>query len=211
MIINIRGTSGSGKSTIIKKVMATYPVKIPVMIKGRKQPLGYYLKREGRPTLAVVGHYEADCGGCDTIPAGHDKVYELVNYARKEGCDVLFEGLLLAAEYIRASNMNKEIGHELKIIALTTPIDQCLASINARRLGNHERRTARLTKINEAKAAKGNKLRPVPEYKGDVRPKNTVVKAKAMANTLAKLEAEGANIEYHSRESALERVLELLA
>ena len=43
MIINVRGTSGSGKSTIVRNAMDLFTWRGPVHVKGRKQPLGYWL------------------------------------------------------------------------------------------------------------------------------------------------------------------------
>ena len=67
-IINIRGTSGAGKSHLARRVMANYPVRKPVHVAGRKQPLYYeYEAPDHNVPLFVVGHYECACGGTDTM------------------------------------------------------------------------------------------------------------------------------------------------
>ena len=122
MIIQIRGTSGSGKSTVMRKVMEHFTLE-PVYREKRKQPL--YYKDDGYH-LTVLGHYESPCGGCDTIGSAH-AVFELVQQL------VLFkhtvcEGLLLSEDVKWSSQMR-----DLRVVYLTTPVEQCLANIRKRR------------------------------------------------------------------------------
>ena len=76
MIINIRGTSGSGKSFLVRHIMRLYPKQVPVYVSDRRQPISYTLSRSGRKLL-VVGHYESVCGGCDTVHS-MDAIFDLV-------------------------------------------------------------------------------------------------------------------------------------
>ncbi len=156
MIINIRGTSGSGKSTIVRAVMETYRngvggVVHPVYdlddqgVKIRKQPLYCLLRAEGLPNLTIIGHYETACGGCDTINRMED-IFDLVREAHSRGDNVLFEGLLISADMKRTMKLHLD-GLPLHIIALDVPLDDCFAGIMARR---------------EAKASKSGK-EPRPE------------------------------------------------
>lgn len=128
MIVNIRGTSGSGKSYLVRHVMAYYDNKEAIHIEGRKQPLYYLLRHEGFRDLAVLGHYETACGGCDTIN-GLDWIYRLVREQHEAGRHVLFEGLLLSNEVERTKLLP-----DVQVICLTkVPLDVCIESINARR------------------------------------------------------------------------------
>lgn len=136
-VINVRGTSGSGKSTVVRKIMELYPAKTRIMIPGRKQPLGYILNRAppgGRP-LAVIGHYETACGGCDTIKF-MDDVMARVREGNRFALDVLFEGVLLSGEAKRFIDLWVD-GIPLQCLYLTTPIDVCIDSINTRRQAKH--------------------------------------------------------------------------
>lgn len=131
-IIQIRGTSGSGKSHLIRRVMAKYSTKVPHHIPGRKQPFYYELRNAwpGKP-LFIVGHYETPCGGSDTISNGTDVIYDLVRTLAQEG-NVLFEGLLISIEVTRTATL---VNHgELHVIQLATPLEDCIASIKQRRL-----------------------------------------------------------------------------
>jgi thymidylate kinase len=181
MIINIRGTSGSGKSTLVRNVTALYQARFPVKVVGRKQPIGYIHQCGTGKSLAVVGHYETDCGGCDTI-ANMDEIYDKVREAHAAGMDVLYEGLLISADANRVIALHTD-GLPVRVIALNTPLDVCLASVNHRR-----RNTAMI---------KGK------EYKGDVNPKNTTSKFAGVKSSLKRIEAAGIPNSWESRESAL--------
>lgn len=172
-LINPRGTSGSGKTTLARALMALYvPGGVQAVYRdGRKRPI-YTLHHRlvdpaQHPSLMVLGHYEAACGGCDTITV-LDDVFELVRLGIREGHDVLFEGLILSGEIKRTEELCAE--HEVHIIALTTPVDQCVANINKRR------------------EARGQ-MEPV-------RPKNTVSKARCVELTMNRLRGKPGVTEY---------------
>ena len=131
MIINIRGTSGSGKSHLVREIMQRYDCKLAVKHEGRKRPIGYLCKRAGQRDLAVLGHYETPCGGCDTIPS-METIFALVRQSHYAGADVLFEGLIVNSDRNRTIRMHED-DLPLKIITLSTSIDLCLESIGERR------------------------------------------------------------------------------
>ena len=186
MIISIRGTSGSGKSTLVRKVMDLYDMKVPQFIEGRKQPIAYNLYNDNggelSAPLAVIGHYESACGGCDTIHE-FDEVFKLVREAHMEGYNVLFEGVLLYCEIPRTAALAKEFN--TTIIAMTTPIDVCIESINLRR------------------STKSVLAEPVD-------PANTITKFNGTITTMKRLEAEGVPVNWCSREQAFSLILEKL-
>ena len=209
MIINIRGTSGSGKSTLMRNITGLYKSKTTFKEKERKRPIGYVFHHpSGGKDLAVVGHYETPCGGCDTIMS-IDHIYELVRQSHAAGFNVLFEGLLLSAEIKRTLALHQD-GLPLLVVGLNTSIEECLYSVNSRRRLSFEKRLERVNKINLGLAEKEKKLRPVPEYRGDVRPKNTESKHKATIATMKRLSNEGLNVEWHDRESSFIRIREVL-
>lgn len=127
-ILNVRGTSGSGKTHLVKRIMEQYPAKEEYMEAGRKKPLLYTCKAVGILPLVVLGHYETACGGCDTLKT-RDQVFELVRTWHAKGFNVLFEGLMIGGEVNRTVELPA-----CTVINLTTPIDVCLDSVRARRL-----------------------------------------------------------------------------
>jgi hypothetical protein len=186
MIINVRGTSGSGKSTVVARAMEMFETKHGVNIKGRRQPIGYYLGNNYPPELAqlaVPGHYETACGGCDTLP-GYDKIFQYVREGAKTAKHVLFEGVLVSEEVNRTIQLHQAFPGQLLVIQLTTPTDVCLSSIQARR-----------------------------DARGDARPlnpKNTVARVATIQRSCERLKAAGVAVEEHDRNSAANRVMEII-
>jgi hypothetical protein len=140
VIVNPRGTSGSGKTELVRRLLADYGWGRdgrgePIRRAGRARPMGYRLRhpRGGRPLL-VLGHYEATCGGCDTIRAtdgGMGEAFRLAAEHASGGHDVLLEGLLLSAEHRRSTDLAR--AHELRVLRLSTPLDRCVRNVAARR------------------------------------------------------------------------------
>ena len=153
MIVNPRGTSGSGKTELVRRIAADYGwgrsgrVE-PVYRRGRERPIAYRLRHPlgGRP-LAVLGHYEATSGGCDTISAadgGMDEAFRLAGGYAADGHDVLLEGLLLSGEHVRSAALARE--HGLHVLRLDTPLDRCIRNVIARqRAGRRGRASAART------------------------------------------------------------------
>jgi len=203
VIINIRGTSGSGKTTLTRKVMELYKSKSAVRVPDRKRPIGYIYQHPhgGRP-LGVIGHYETACGGCDTI-TDQDHIYELVRKSHEAGMDVLYEGLLISAEVNRAVKLHQD-GLPLLTVALNTPLEVCLASINERRMADFNKRLAKAEAENAERAAKGRKLIELPEPKGEVNPKNTASKFSGVKTSMKRLEEAGVRAVWADRDGGLE-------
>lgn len=135
MIINIRSTGGSGKSTLVKKIMALYSARTPNYIEGRKQP---FFTVCTHPTLSgrellVPGHYNVACGGCDTLKSPQ-QVFDIIHaHGVLMDRDVLFEGIIVGDDFARIAKLSEERPGEVEVIVLSTPIDECLRSIEARR------------------------------------------------------------------------------
>lgn len=137
MIIQVRGTSGSGKSTVVRTVMDRLGGKgrwVPVMTSGRKKPL-YYTASDSETgrNIVVLGHYESPCGGCDNIGSAA-QVYDVLEHTFLSGdrrptpTDVLMEGLLLSEDVKWSSQIP-----DLRVLFLVTPLDECLRRIRGRR------------------------------------------------------------------------------
>ena len=180
MIVNVRGTSGSGKSHLVKQVMQCYLYSTPRHVEGRKQPLYYECQHPRKENnLFVLGHYATACGGCDTISKDpFDTVFGLVEQLAQHG-DVMFEGLLVSAEQRRTK---EKLQKDAVIIGLSTPLEECLASIGLRR------------------AERGDE-RPL-------NPENTTKRYNSLERMYPRLKAEGLNVLRFSREEALAFVRE---
>jgi hypothetical protein len=162
MIINLRGTHGSGKSTVVLELLKKY--KGERLGEGNKRPEGYAVQLPGvKKPLYVVGAYETQCGGADTIQP-YATIWPRVEAYAKLG-HVIFEGALVSCsvgslgERMIARKKDCVVGY------LDTPVEECLRRIEARR------------------AAKG--------VTGEFNRKNTENKFKSTAATRPKFEAAG--------------------
>ena len=183
-VINVRGTSGSGKSTLIRGLLDRYPEREPFYIEGRKRPLYYVLSgAEGLPDIAVVGHYETACGGCDTI-ISQDTIFETVRELAQT-YPVVFEGLLVSAEFKRTLALKEEHGLDLSVFHIDIPLEQCVESVNARRREKN------------------------PDAP-DVNPKNTENKWKGTRRTCERLREAGVRVFEGNRAACHQAVLEVL-
>lgn len=182
-LINIRGTSGAGKSHLIREIMKCFAVKQPHHKEKRKQPLYYTFENPGQPLLSVIGHYETACGGCDTISDGTEGIFQLVRQQAQLG-NVLFEGLLIGVEVERTKTLID--AGETHVIFLTTPIDTCVAGIQQRRTDRGDERP--------------------------LNPKNTQSKYVQCSKTYVRLQREAPGVHLHKldRDAALAKVKELL-
>jgi ABC-type dipeptide/oligopeptide/nickel transport system ATPase component len=133
MIINIRGTSGSGKTHTARSFMTAYqPETIVYMADGKVAAHCVYYKMM---PMYVIGSYKNVCGGCDTIPT-QDLVCSLVRHFSQLG-HVIFEGLLISHSLNRYAELWKEltgIGIPFVFAYMSTPLDICLERVKQRRL-----------------------------------------------------------------------------
>ena len=131
MIIQVRGTSGSGKTTAMRTILEGVGVEWePNYSEGRKKPL-YYLQVGGDGV--VLGHYESSTGGCDTIGSAREvfEVWEKVSRSLPQEKIYLMEGLLLSEDTKWTLEMAKS--QRVLCLFLVTPIEVCLAQVNQRR------------------------------------------------------------------------------
>lgn len=126
--INLRGTSGSGKTTIVRSILDNGNW---VKWADGKKVLGYY-NTEKR--WAIIGSYENTCGGCDTIRTQEDTEQRIEMFLNS-GYNVLFEGLLISTLSSRWEKFAKRISDKSNMLFyyLDTPIEECLRRVKLRR------------------------------------------------------------------------------
>jgi adenylate kinase family enzyme len=133
-ILSLRGTSGSGKTTVARKFITDYPVKA-LPDPNKKKHWGYEvdLSSEGiKEKLYVIGSYENTCGGTDGIST-QEEIADRALAAHPRG-HVLLEGLLLSKVGPNAitTQMLKPTGAYVAAY-LDTPLEVCLDRVLARR------------------------------------------------------------------------------
>lgn len=101
--------------------------------KKRKNPIAYTMNFKGK-SLAVMGHYEADCGGCDTLPT-YQFIMDLIKEYHDKQYHVLFEGLLVSHDTKQCKLLWEWLGNKnFVIIELTNSLEICLNSVKERRI-----------------------------------------------------------------------------
>lgn len=135
MIIQIKGTSGAGKTTLVKRFMQSVNSFgfTEGYIEGRRQPLYYTLNQDNGKSIVILGHYEAPTGGCDNIKS-IDQIFELVEDFHKLGCHVIFERLMITNDRNRIEALSNKYPGAVKLLCLNTPLEECKRSIEQRRL-----------------------------------------------------------------------------
>lgn len=131
-VLDVRGTHGSGKSTIPLKLLELYDsrewVGEPLTFEGKMQVLGYYIPKLN---LTIIGRYETACGGCDGVPT-QSEIKARVEEAAKTG-HVLLEGILVAHTYGPWEEFSRPWGANWKFLFLDTPLITCVDRVNERR------------------------------------------------------------------------------
>ncbi len=165
-IVSIRGTHGSGKSTIVRKILDKYPHSL-VNPDKKGKPEGYLVNLPNGELLGVIGPYHTACGGCDAIQPYSD-ILKRVSHALQVCDHVLFEGALVSSSYGTVGEFMNDFGSGAVFAFLDTPLSTCLERIKQRR------------------AAKGN-FEPL-------NPKNTEVKFHNVARTKQQMEKLGSSV-----------------
>jgi len=186
VILNIRGTHGSGKSTVVKRLIEKYGGHELKHLdpKGREKVTGYavsvpFLRKQVR----VVGPYTTACGGCDAIQP-YELIWQRVETFAKVG-HVVFEGALVSSSYGNIGRASEPMGLSFVFAFMDTPLDVCLDRIRQRR-----------------------------EARGDTRPldpKNTISKYNNVEGSITKIrDVFNRRVEMIDHRNALGEVLALL-
>lgn len=164
-ILKIHGTSGAGKTTIVRNIMEHATQILPI---GKvKRPEAYKLTIPNQEVpLFVLGPYENTCGGMDGVAEVGDQI-DLIHRYASQG-HVLYEGLLMSTYYGKIGQAMEQYGQDHIWAFLDTPEDLCIERIKARRL------------------AAGN-LKPLNET-------NTRMRMKPIRSLWNRLEKMGANV-----------------
>jgi len=173
MIVSLRGTGGSGKSTVVHTALKRWRSEVVeyLPLKRGRRPL-VYLVWAPEPFF-VLGSYETVCGGCDTI-TNYAEVVPVLLKRYAPHANLLFEGLLVSHTFGRIGELMQQMGrqHEIVFAFLDTPLAVCLARIQGRRTERGDDRP--------------------------VNPKHTTIKHEYMPKLMRKLDSMGLpTIEIH--------------
>lgn len=131
-VIKLHGCSGAGKTTVARALM-TASDKVTVVTPDNGKPEAYVCDITGlNYPLAILGSYQANCGGMDTYSSNADKIIELIEAYRDE-CHVLFEGLLLSTYHGGVGKHLMQYKDDYILAFMDTPLVTCLERIVKRR------------------------------------------------------------------------------
>lgn len=131
-IVQLRGPSGAGKTTVMRRVMDHLGTPVRVRPKDdptRRSPSFLAWPAKG---VVVIGHYDVLCGGCDTIKS-RERPFDLARLCADQGATVLLEGLFTTMEFHRTVALAAD-GYERHDIFIRPPEAECRLNVEARRL-----------------------------------------------------------------------------
>ena len=131
-IIKLHGTSGSGKTTVARELMKDADLVRTILNPASRKPEAYEVRWLYKNPLFILGPYTATCGGLDSLSDVNDHIRLLQHYA--EIGHVFYEGLLGSEYYGRIGKVSEQFGDRHIFAFLDTPIEVCLARVQARRL-----------------------------------------------------------------------------
>lgn len=114
----------------MRRLLSHFPNSAEIIQDG--QPLGIQLRLT--PYLRVVGPYRRPVAGVDVLnrdSRGRDSLFMMLEEWASYG-SIVYEGMLIANEVKRTVELSRSFS--TLIIALTTPVDQCLEAVQSRRL-----------------------------------------------------------------------------
>jgi shikimate kinase len=186
MIINIRGTNGSGKSTIARSFLQRAPYTEIFGSLGPKRAEAYMVRLPRSSShvipkwLYLIGPYQTATGGVDALPLSSDELVAMLErYHRRCKTNtpghMLFEGVVISTYFGAVGEFLVRNKLDSKVVYLDTPLQTCLNSISKR--------------------------------SGDsARVKNVEAKIKAIQSTRARLEEAGVSTTTLSRDGAFEEI-----
>ena len=137
-IVSLRGTSGSGKTTVAFTFLKNYEYEEIVNDKGKT--VGYKISvPDLKNPIYLIGPYKTACSGCDQIPTQQEAADRAVHY--HQSGHVLMEGLLASAAG-PAGAVTKTIQEtgEAVFAIMDTPVELCLERVQARRTARGDER-----------------------------------------------------------------------
>jgi gluconate kinase len=136
VIVNIRGTNGSGKSTIARTFLQRRPYTEVFGALGLKRPEAYMVRLPSC-FLYVIGPYQTATGGVDAMPLSSDDLVKMLErYYRRCTSNtpghLLFEGVVISTYFGAVGEFLAYHRRDAKVVYLDTPLETCLASISKR-------------------------------------------------------------------------------
>lgn len=136
MITNIRGLSGSGKTTAVLNIMKQYDTKHPVYTAYKQDPTAYLLHKQNCNSVAVLGPYErsSGLGGCDVFNYQNQIKAMILHYA-EQGYDVIYESMQQSISVTLPTEL-ADLGNKVAVLFIDIPVAQVQAQRKQRSINN---------------------------------------------------------------------------
>ena len=132
MVIDIRGTHGSGKSWLMHQLISYGADEVTgtCHYTHKDKVLGYVLPDWD---AFILGKYSNVCGGCDQIGSA-DEVVRRIREFSEQYTHIILEGILVAHTYQRYADLAVEMQDYGYIFCfLDTPLETCIERVKQRR------------------------------------------------------------------------------
>lgn len=131
MIISLRGTSGSGKSHLVRQVTGLYQRHRSVYTENRLKPLYEVHGRNPAGRCVVTpGHYLIANGGIDTLK-DLDEAYHIAKWGADSKHDVLMEGKNMSDGVQRVNDL-VDAKYDVRVVVINTDVAMCIKSVRER-------------------------------------------------------------------------------
>lgn len=134
-IIKIHGCSGAGKTTAVRLLLNDAVFRTVLMTP--KDKIEAYLLECVVGNVVVLGSYQNNCGGMDTVSKASDAMDMVKKYQRVG--HVVHEGLLQSTYYGAMGKDSVQYGDNYVYAFLDTPLELCLERVVARRAANESK------------------------------------------------------------------------
>jgi hypothetical protein len=145
----LRGTNGSGKTRVARHLIEVSNAQ-PCLHLGRK--VRAYKGMLDDTPIFILGSYETQCGGCDTIGSvqevadllrlfmTNDNDLNCFQVSPEDGI-VFFEGLMISHMLGTVGACQARLGKDKNILSfLDTPLDKCIEHVMTRRMMRKDER-----------------------------------------------------------------------
>jgi cytidylate kinase len=132
LIINIRGTNGSGKTTVVKSFLKNYPTREIYGALGPKRPVAYEVTIKAKRPLYVIGPYVSSTGGLDALPYKIQETIDTLLTKYEKLGNLLFEGVVVSTTFGALGGWMAQRQDKVIVAYLDTPLEVCMNSLAAR-------------------------------------------------------------------------------
>lgn len=140
-VVQLRGTSGSGKTTAMRALFDAVGDFKPIAMNDRMTKNTVYrgrieIEEDISVWVYVLGDYspQRSAGGCDTIPSVQEVIDLVEKYGSRKNSVVVLEGLLLAHSWgALGEYVHPRWGERYVNAFLDTPVDTCIERVTQRR------------------------------------------------------------------------------